>query len=61
MSGRSQMQGTRNSILPEETNARQMQTVLLRLSLGGNLEKPLMSLYWTEWRERGYGLCREDR
>jgi hypothetical protein len=30
--------------------------VLLRLSLAGNLEKPLMSLYGTEWRERGYGL-----
>ncbi len=27
---------------------------LPRLSLAGNLEKPLMSLYWTEWRERGY-------
>jgi hypothetical protein len=31
--------------------------VLLRLSLAGNLEKPLKSLYGTEWRERGYGLC----
>jgi hypothetical protein len=30
--------------------------VLLRLSLVINLEKPLMSLYGTEWRERGYGL-----
>ncbi len=30
--------------------------VLLRLSLAGNLEKPLISLYGTEWRERGYGL-----
>jgi len=28
---------------------------LLRLSLGGNLEKPLMSVYGTEWKERGYG------
>ncbi len=28
----------------------------LRLSLTVNLEKPLMSLYGTEWRERGYGL-----
>jgi hypothetical protein len=28
--------------------------VLLRLSWAGNLEKPLMSLYGTEWRERGY-------
>jgi hypothetical protein len=29
---------------------------LLKLSLAGNLEKPLLSLYATEWRERGYGL-----
>jgi hypothetical protein len=28
----------------------------LRLSLAKNLEKPLVSLYGTEWRERGYGL-----
>jgi hypothetical protein len=25
--------------------------------LAGNLVKPLLSLYGTEWRERGYGLC----
>jgi hypothetical protein len=31
--------------------------VLPRLSLAGNLVKPLMSLHGTEWRERGYGLC----
>jgi hypothetical protein len=31
--------------------------VLPRLSLAENLEKPLVSLYGTEWRERGYGLC----
>ncbi len=24
--------------------------------MAGNLEIPLMSLYGTEWRERGYGL-----
>jgi hypothetical protein len=30
--------------------------VLLRLSLAGNLEKPLLRLYGTEWKERGYGL-----
>ncbi len=30
--------------------------VLLGLSLAGNLVKPLLSLYETEWRERGYGL-----
>ncbi len=32
--------------------------VLLRLSLAGNLEKPLMFLYGTEWRERGYKISR---
>jgi hypothetical protein len=30
--------------------------VLLRLSLAENLDEPIMSLYETEWRERGYGL-----
>jgi hypothetical protein len=29
------------------------------LSLAGNLVKPLLSLYGTEWRERGYGLRRK--
>jgi hypothetical protein len=29
--------------------------VLLRLSLAENLEKPLMPLNGTEWRETGYG------
>ena len=28
---------------------------LLRISLAGNRDKPLLSLYGTEWRERGYG------
>jgi hypothetical protein len=27
------------------------------IGLAGNLVKPLISLYGTEWRERGYGLC----
>jgi hypothetical protein len=35
--------------------------VLLRLSLAGNLVKPLLSLYGTEWRERGYGLREKDQ
>ena len=35
---------------------RSMQPVLLGLSLAGNPVKPLLSLYGTEWRERGYGL-----
>jgi hypothetical protein len=30
-----------------------MQTSSARLSLAGNMEKPLMVLYGTEWRERG--------
>jgi hypothetical protein len=42
-----------NWILPKEINANWM-----GLSLAGNLEKPLMSIYGTEWRECGYGLCR---
>jgi hypothetical protein len=33
--------------------------VLLRLSLAGNLEKPHLSLYGTEWRERGYGFLNQ--
>jgi hypothetical protein len=33
-----------------------MKTVLLGLSLDGNLVKPLTSIYGTEWRDRGYGL-----
>jgi hypothetical protein len=43
--------------------------VLPRLSLAGNLEKPLLSLYETEWRERGYtvdpanafAICAKDK
>ncbi len=38
------------------TEGDQCKPVLLRLSLAGNLKKPLMSLYVTEWRERGYEL-----
>jgi hypothetical protein len=34
----------------------QCKPVLLGLSLAGNPVKPLLSLYGTEWRERGYGL-----
>jgi hypothetical protein len=50
MNGRFQMQGGKNWILPKYI-------ILLGLSLAGNLVKPLLSLYGTEWRERGYGLC----
>ncbi len=38
------------------TEIDQCKLVLLGLSLAGNLVKPLLSLYETEWRERGYGL-----
>ncbi len=38
------------------TEIDQCKPVLLGLSLAGNLVKPLLSLYGTEWRERGYGL-----
>jgi hypothetical protein len=51
MNGRSQMQGGKNWILAERDI--KCKQVLLRLSLAGNLEKHLMSLYGTEWRERG--------
>jgi hypothetical protein len=34
----------------------QCKPVLLGLSLAGNLVKPLLFLYGTKWRERGYGL-----
>jgi hypothetical protein len=53
MKGRFQMQGSKNWILPKYINANRF---LLRLSLAGNLEKPLVYLYGTEWRERGYEL-----
>jgi len=55
MNGRSQMQGGKNWILPKDINANRF---FLRLSLAGNMEKPLFSNYGTEWRERGYGLGR---
>jgi hypothetical protein len=53
MNGRSQMQGGKKLDFAERDKCK---PVLLRLSLAGNLEKPLMSLYGTEWSERGYGL-----
>ncbi len=52
MNGRSQMQGGKNWILPKETHANRFFWLLL----ARNLEKSLMSLYGTEWREHGYGL-----
>ncbi len=53
MNGKSQMQGGKNRIFAEID---QCKPVLLGLSLVGNLIKSLLSLYGTEWRERGYGL-----
>jgi hypothetical protein len=50
MHRKSKMQGGKKWIFPKEINANW-------LSLAGNLEKPLhMSLYGTEWKDRGYGL-----
>ncbi len=51
--GRSQMQGGKKLDFGERDKCK---PVLLRLSLAGHLVKPLMSLYGTEWRERGYEL-----
>jgi hypothetical protein len=56
MNGRFQMQGGKKQDFAEID---QCKHVLLGLSLAGNLVKPLMSLYGTEWKERGYRL-RED-
>jgi hypothetical protein len=33
-----------------------MECPFCRTTSAGNLVKPLLSLYGTEWRERGYGL-----
>ncbi len=46
------MQGGKNWILPKDMNAGS--------SLAGNLVNPLISLYGTEWRDRGYGLRPSD-
>jgi hypothetical protein len=37
------------------TEIDQCKLVFLGLSLAGYLVKPILSLYGTEWRERGYG------
>jgi hypothetical protein len=52
LNGRSQMQEGKNWILPKEMSANRF----FWDSLAGNLVKTLMSLYWTERKERGYGL-----
>jgi len=52
MNGRFQMQGGKTGC-----RNRSIQTGSSGgISLAGNLVKPLLSLYGTEWRERGYGL-----
>ncbi len=56
MNVRSQMQGGKNWIMRPRYHCK---PALLRLSLAGNLKKPLFSLYETEWRERGYRLGSE--
>jgi hypothetical protein len=56
MNGRFQMQGDENWIFPKEINANWFFWDSHWL---GNLVKPLLSLYGTEWRERGYGLSRQ--
>jgi hypothetical protein len=53
MNGRSQIQEGKNWIFAEKDKCK---PVLLRLSLAGNLEKPLTFLYGNEWSERGCGL-----
>ena len=47
------MQGGKNWILPKERNANRFFQESHWLEI---LEKSLMSLYGTEWRERCYGL-----
>jgi hypothetical protein len=56
MNGRFQMQGLEVKTGFYRNTVDQCKPVLLGLSLAGNLVKPLLSLYGTEWRERGYGL-----
>jgi hypothetical protein len=52
MNRRSQMQGVKLDFAERD----KCKPVLLRLLWAVHLEKPRMSLYGTEWRERGYGL-----
>ena len=54
MNGRFQMQGGKNWMDFAERG--EFKPVFLRLSLAGNLVKPLISLCGAEWREHVYGL-----
>jgi hypothetical protein len=51
MNGRLQIQRGKNWDFAERDECK---PVLLGLSLAGNLVKPLLSLYRTEWRERSH-------
>ncbi len=57
MNGRFQMQGGKNWILPKEMNANRFFWDFHWLEIWS--VKSLLSLYGTEWRERGYGLSRK--
>jgi hypothetical protein len=59
MNGIFQMQGGKKLDFAE-IDQFQCKPVLLGLSFAGYLVKPLLSLYGTEWRERGYILCTKD-
>ncbi len=48
----SQIQEGKNWILPKDINGNRF----FRDSLAKNLEKPLMSIYGNEWRERDNGI-----
>ncbi len=55
MNGRSQMQGG------DFAERDKCKPVLLRLSLAGNLDKPLMYLFGTEWTEGAWLWTQESR
>ncbi len=54
MKGRFQMKEGKNWILPIEINANRFFRDSYWLEIW---KKPFISLYGTEWRARGYGLC----
>jgi hypothetical protein len=60
MNVRSRMQGGKNRILPKVMNANRFFRDCHWLEIWKNWEKPLLSLYGTERRERGYGLRRQE-
>ncbi len=54
--GHEQLISNRGRFKPAFAERDNCKPVLLGFSLARNLVKPLLSLYGTEWRERGYGL-----